>query len=107
MVFDEVRKEDATLDTPWTAVAEDNKIERESAADLPNQNPTPKECPTSTTSCTPSQETEGEASIEEPLPPIDPADVTGPVNTYDEETIVVSKLQPSGSELCSNLIVVC
>jgi len=50
-------------------------------------------------SCTPPSAYENEEdTIGDPLPPIDPDDSTSPVTSYDEDTIVVQRPQPSAGE---------
>jgi len=91
VVFNEETKEHSTDSFRNAVLMEEEEIGRETTQNLPNQNTTTKGSLTGARRIAPFLEEEDDVSIGEPLPPIDPDERSSPINTFDEDTIVVSR----------------
>jgi len=93
VVFNEETKEHSTDSFRNPVLMEEEEIGRETTQNLPNQNTTTKGSLTGARRIAPFLEEEDEVTIGEPLPPIDPDERSSPINTFDEDTILVSRPQ--------------
>jgi len=93
VVFNEETKEHSTDIFPNPGLMEEEEIARETTRNLLNKNTTKKGSQTGARSISPFLEGEDEVSVGEPLPLIDPDDDSSPINTFDEDTIVVKRPQ--------------
>lgn len=99
VVFDEGKKKELSVaGSTSSGLTEEDRINTHTVGESPTQNPTTKECPTPTRSTRLSPESAVEVSRGEPLPPIDPEESGSFDNTYDKDTIVVSRRPPTQSE---------
>ena len=93
VVFNEETKEHSTDSFRNPVLMEEEEIGRETTQNLPNENTTSKGSLTGARRIAPFLEEEDEVSIGEPLPPIDPDERSSAINTFDEDTIVLSRPQ--------------